>query len=402
MRDISLYVRKGVRSGKTIISDSEKAIIQKLVDFYFGEIQVENLKELNSQRVSVERFLDVAFYKELKEEIKKARITEELVDKQKLINVIKLLLSENIKSYDELSRISNLSIKEVRRILKNQKLILECGEDNVPILEEKIKILRQQEYLDDLQKSKDETKAKRFKQFDEFLFVYLNSRYRSSDLHYFLNTCATADTVQVNLSKDEFRENYPEGILEQLKMKGEELKHTKPAKNRVIIRDRRLIEIVKPEITQVEQYILTKLELVRDFFEYFGNIERMVIDSKKFLNYNSILSSLMSPELKEYLTEEAYIRLVKYLSIEKNYQSLNYVKRLEFVRDNFIKYSGNLYTVVENKDEEEIALRMLSDKLVKQIAGEEIYNRVLTMLDEYKDKRYVIDELGKVKVKTFK
>lgn len=400
MHDISLYVRKGVRSGKTIISDSEKAVIQKLVDFYFGEIQVENLKELNSQRVSVERFLDVTFYKELKAEIKKARITEELVDKQNLINVIKLLLSENIKSYEELSRISNLSIKEVRRILKNQKLILECGEDNVPILEEKIKILRQQEYLDDLQKSKDETKAKRFKQFDEFLFVYLNSRYRSSDLHYFFNTCATADTVQVNLSKDEFRENYPEGILEQLKMKGEELKHTKPAKNRVIIRDRRLIEIVKPEITQVEQYVLTKLELVRDFFEYFGNIERMVIDSKKFLNYNSILSSLMSPELKEYLTEEAYIKLIKYLSIEKNYQSLNYVKRLEFVRDNFIKYSGNLYTVVENKDEEEIALRMLSDKLVKQIAGEEIYNRVLTMLDEYKDKRYVIDELGKVKVKT--
>ena len=62
MRDISLYVRKGVRSGKTIISDSEKAIIQKLVDFYFGEIQVENLKELNSQRVRVERFLDVTFY----------------------------------------------------------------------------------------------------------------------------------------------------------------------------------------------------------------------------------------------------------------------------------------------------------------------------------------------------
>lgn len=400
MHDISLYVRKGVRSGKTIISDSEKAVIQKLVDFYFGEIQVENLKELNSQRVSVERFLDVTFYKKLKAEIKKARITEELVDKQKLINVIKLLLSENIKSYDELSRISNLPVKEVRRILKNQKLILECGEDNVPILEEKIKILRQQEYLDDLQKSKDETKAKRFKQFDEFLFVYLNSRYRSSDLYYFLNTCATADTVQVNLSKDEFRENYPEGILEQLKMKGEELKHTKPAKNRVIIRDRRLIEIVKPEITQVEQYVLTKLELVRDFFEYFGNIERMVIDSKKFLNYNSILSSLMSPELKEYLTEEAYIKLIKYLSIEKNYQSLNYIKRLEFVRDNFIKYSGNLYTVVENKDEEELALRMLSDKLVKQIAGEELYNGVLTMLEEYKDKRYVIDELARVKVKT--
>lgn len=400
MHDISIYLRKGVRSGKTIISDSDKAIIQKLVAFYFGKIEVENLKELNSQRVSVERFLDVAFYKELKSEIKKARITEELVDRQKLINVIKLLLSENIKSYDELSRISNLLIKEVRRILKNQKLILECGEDNVPILEEKIKILRQQEYLDDLQKSKDETKAKKFKQFDEFLFVYLNSRYRSSDLHYFLNTCATADTVQTNLSKDEFRENYPEDILEQLKMKGEELKHTKPSKNRVIIRNRRLIEIVKPEITQVEQFILTKLELVRDFFEYFGNIERMVVGSKKNLNYNSILSSLMSPELKEYLTEEAYIKLIKYLSIEKNYQSLNYIKRLEFVRDNFIKYSGNLYTVVENKDEEEIALRMLSDKLVKQIAGEEIYNRVLTMLEEYKDKRYVIDELAKVKVKT--
>ena len=93
MHDISIYLRKGVRSGKTIISDSDKAIIQKLVAFYFGKIEVENLKELNSQRVSVERFLDVAFYKELKSEIKKARITEELVDRQKLINVIKLLLS---------------------------------------------------------------------------------------------------------------------------------------------------------------------------------------------------------------------------------------------------------------------------------------------------------------------
>jgi len=402
MQKIKKYLRKEVKGGLVLITEEEKIIIEKLVKFYFEGILEGDIEEFDLQRIKVKLLLDIPFYKELGREIDKLRIVKALEDKQKSLGVIKILLSNDIKTFDELSTISNLSVKEIKSIFQNQKLILEYGEDIFVRLGDKLSVLEDNERevirRKELEKREVEKKIKKYRQFDSFLWIYLNSRYRSSDIAYFPNNYIK--TVQNYLLSDEFRENYPEDIIEQLRLKGAELKYNKERGSFVVVRDSRIIKIVKPEILQVSQFVLGKLELVANFFEYFGNVERMAANSKKFPSYNSILSSLMLPELGDYLTEEAYMKLNKYLSLEKNYQSLNYINRLELVRDSFIKYSGNLYSIVNDKDEEEIALRMLSDKLVKQIAGEELYNRTLAMLDEYSDKRYVIDELNKVKEKT--
>lgn len=400
MLKIRKFLRKEVKNNGILITEEDKLIIEKLVDFYFNGVLTDDIDELNLQRVKVKLLLDIPFYKEVGREIERVRIAKALEEKQKSFDVIKILLSNDIKSFEELSEITNLSVLELKKIFENQQLFLEYGEDVFVSLGEKISVLEEYErqivLQQEKQKREDEKKMKNFKQIDDFLWIYLNSRYRNSDITNFANNYIKR--VQAVILKDEYRENYPEDIIDRLRLKGDELKFNKERGSNVVVRDYKIIKIVKPEIIQVSQYILGKLELVASFFENFGNIEKMAGKSKNFPSYNSVLSSLMLPELEDYLTEEAYFKLNKYLNIEKNYQSLNYVKRLELVRDSFIKYSGNLYRVVENKDEEEIALRMLSDKLVKQIAGEEIYNKVLAMLDSYSDKRYVIDELIKNKV----
>lgn len=395
-KDIKNYLKnERIKEWKTL-SDYYKDILNKLIEFYFDDIKVENLTKLKQELESVKYLLSDSFYQKLTEKIEADKMKKILEEKENSCKTIKILLLNDIKSYEELSNISGLTIEEIKKILKSKKLVLEYDENTFIKIGEKVSILDETE----AQKKEipEEKRRTILMEFDEFFDIYLNSRYASECL--MPSHCRyPLKSIYKYLKKDEYKENFPEDILEQLAIKGNELKYTHDRKDSVVIRDAKIIKIVKPEITNATPFILSKLELVTQFFEYFGNIEKMTKEIDSIPSYNSILSSLMLPQLREYLTDEANLKLSKYLDIEKMYQSINYIKRVGLVRSVFLKYSGNLYSLIDNKDEEELVLRILSDKIVKQEFGEDIYNKTLILLEEYKKKSYVIEELQKVKTK---
>lgn len=404
MAKINRYLRKEVKNGNILITEDEKLIIEKLIEFYFNGALTDSVEQLDLQRKKVKLLIDISFYKEVGRKIDNIKIAKSLETKRKTIDVMGILLSNDIKTFSELSEVTKLSVSELKEILHNKNLISEYDESVFVALGEKLSVLdaNEKEFikLQNQERRKEKDKLIKLKLFDEFIWIYLRSRNRSSDMVEFPREFIK--NIQTTVITDEFKELYPVDIVEQLNRKGAELKACKANGKNVVIRDRKIIEIVKPEISKVPSYVLSKLELVVMFFEYFGNIERMSYNDDTLPSYNSVLSSMLLPDLKDYLKEDVYEKLNKYLSVERTYQNLNYANRLEMVRDVLIKYSGNLYSIVNDKDNEELVLRMLSDKLVRKIAGEDIYNKVLIMLEEYKEKKYVIDELMKVKVKKSK
>lgn len=400
MIKINKYLRKEVKNGSILITEDEKLIVEKLVEFYFNGTLNDDIEELDLQRKQVKLVMDVSFYKEVGREIDKIKIAKTLKMKQKTINIIQILLSNDIKTFSELSDVSKLSIPELKQILHNKSLISEYEENIFIALGEKLSVLDASEKenlkykTQELKKEKD--KLIKLKLYDEFIWEYLRSRKRYCDMKGF--SWEFLRTMRANIISDEYRENYPVDIIEKLNIKSNELKSCKATGKNLVIRDRKIIEIVKPEINKVSPFILSKLELVVMFFENFGNIERMTASNDFLPSYNSVLSSMLLPELKDYLTSDAYTKLTRYLTVEKTYQTLNYTSRLDMVLDVFCKYSGNIYSIINDNDNEELVLRILSDKLVKKIAGDELYNKVLEKLDDYNSKRYVIGELLDAKV----
>lgn len=392
MKSIKKYLQKELDG--VMISEKELEIIKTLIDFHlYGKCG--NLDKLNDQRITVRHLLDNSFYKQLKCKIDDTRIQKSLKAKENMLNITKTLLSQDINYYQELSDITGVEIPEIEKVFRSKKLFLEY--DNEVYIELGKRILK----IEENEKSKNK-RMQKLKTYDEFLAFYLNSRHRCG---------VTGDKIQNTLhnfikdiEENDFANYYPEDILEQLSARGEELKRLKPGKNFVAIRDSEIIKIVKPEINKVTSYEHSKLELVIEFFKYNGNIEEMAKTSKYFFGYNSILSSLMLKNLEVILTEEAYEKLENYLEIEKQYQTITYRNRLDLVKNMvdefFFKYNGNLFALMEKHGNEELVLRLLSDKLVIKCFekhGEVMSERISLILEEYRDKEYVFKTLKKVK-----
>lgn len=391
MFNINKYLRKEYKNGAELqVNDENIKIITNIVSIVQGRETVKDIDVFEQEARSVKYLIIPSEYEKINDFIEKNKIESEINFKEKKLLLIKTILFNDFRNYEELSSRIGLSVKEIRKILQSKTLVSEYSKSAFVKIGEKISV------LDDFERKKeaDERYSKKrlykLKSYDEYVWLYLNSREK-------ISVVRTSKTMPALFRRDiesgELSDNYPKDILKKIEEKSDFLNRHKDKKNSQLIRNYKMIDIVKDDVLYANTYIINKLKLVLTYFSYFGNIERMLENEEDLASYNSVLSSLMLPELEDYLKKDAYLKLNKYLEVEKMYQSTIYGKRVDLVRNNFLEYSGNLYFGLENCDNKELVLYLLGDKIVREQFGEDIYNRVIEILNAYDDKKYVIDEL---------
>ena len=235
---------------------------------------------------------------------------------------------------------------------------------------------------------------------DEAVYIYLHSKYPMMSPK--LKTLGLWKYV----STDFFMRYYGEEIAQQIKQKGKELTNSydnKLSKN-IMIRDSELLAIVKPSIIKVMPYQKKILDCVALFLQNYGNIKYIVRFKTDYrYNYNYILSSLESREIRELLKEDVYERLERALVLEKELTCPQISKRkmrVSSMVEGYLLYHGNLFELKKSTlcSEDEM-MRLLTDELVYTIYGEKLFLEIVNALEIYKDKKYVLEQLEKAKCK---
>ena len=294
-------------------------------------------------------------------------------------------LLNDFKNYNEFTKEMGMCVKDIRNIIDSR--YGGCFENSK--LEEKLNV------LDSWEK---EHRIKKFKLYDEFLWVYLNSRYYTSVVKKM--TGVSPSEFLLGIDKYELRENYPENIEDVIEDKINLLTKLKVSRvsDFIPIRDMEIFKIVNEDVLKVSSKDYKKLEVVLEYLRNYGNIDRM---SNNYRYNQTVVFSIINYVMKSgLLNQETYLKLKNYDLVHTDLYSLSGKERIVLVQNMLIKYykcNGNLVKLIESERNRELVLRLLNDDIANVILGDRDYQKVLTSLKEYSEKEEVIKIIRKIK-----
>lgn len=316
---------------------------------------------------------------------------------QTVLTIVYSLLNISTPTYKKIVEISKFTETTIHKYLGDKDLLQSLFSREICRM---IEVKIEQIGLYSKQEREQQKNIHRLRALDEAVYIYLHSKYPMMSPK--LKTLGLWKYV----STDFFMRYYGEEIAQQIKQKGKELTNSydnKLSKN-IMIRDSELLAIVKPSIIKVMPYQKKILDCVALFLQNYGNIKYIVRFKTDYrYNYNYILSSLESREIRELLKEDVYERLERALVLEKELTCPQISKRkmrVSSMVEGYLFYHGNLFELKKSTlcSEDEM-MRLLTDELVYTIYGEKLFLEIVNALEIYKDKKYVLEQLEKAKCK---
>lgn len=358
-----------------IIDDDKLIVLKDLIEFFHNDnAKIDELSVIEEKLDSLKDDLDSSFLSLIYQKI-------DLIKKDNELNLIFSFICGDFKNYNEFSKEIGLNVKELRSIIETRV--------NNESLKEK---------LNEIEKLEQNYRKNKFKLYDEFLWIYLNSRYHASLVKKM--TGVSSSEFLNGIDEDKLRWNYPENIDEIIENKIDFLSKLRISRvsDFIPIRDMELIKIVSEDVLKVSSKDYKKLEVVLDYLKCYGNVEKMTNNYR----YNQeivyfIINSVMMSGLLNYGT---YEKIKNYDLINTDLRLLSVRERKLFVKNMLIKYykcNGNIVKLIESGECEETVFRLLYDSIVSVILDGREYGKVLASLKEYSEKEEVLKVMRKIK-----
>lgn len=172
----------------------------------------------------------------------------------------------------------------------------------------------------------------------------------------------------------------------------------KSSKNRFIIKDPRMIALVKPDFVVVNSLDYRLLEILVDFEEAYHNIQRQ--DADAFLFQAECFLSAKKNQLKFLLTESAYKNIERCLSSESLLYGNELQQKYEYVMivvHEFFNHDFDLLaTSTKLNMPIEMIIRALQNSFVKTNYGTLIAGYINQAIDDFRNKQKELDtrEIG--------
>ena len=373
MINIDLYLNKGS------IDNNKLEVLKELIQFFYSEdIKIDDLLDVEEKLNVLKDDLNASFLSLMYQKI-------DLIKKDNELNLMFSFLLNDFKNYNEFTKEMGMCVKDIKNIIESR--YGGCFKNSK--LEEKLNV------LDSWEK---EHRIKKFKLYDEFLWVYLNSRYYTSVVKKM--TGVSPSEFLLGIDKYELRENYPENIEDVIQDKINLLTKSKVSRvsDFVLIRDMEIFKIVNEDVLKVSSKDYKKLEVVLEYLRNYGNIDRM---SNNYRYNQTVVFSILNYVMKSgLLNQETYLKLKNYDLVHTDLYSLSGKERVVLVQNMLIKYykcNGNLVKLIESERNRELVLRLLNDDIANVILGDRDYQKVLISLKEYSEKEEVIKIIRKIK-----
>lgn len=371
------------------LNTSELEKIYGLIDFYFKEDNLEDLTIIKENFESVKTKFNATFRHLLEKKINLLERELELKTRTEDLRLIYILLLNDFKDYNEYYKLVGLNVEKLKKIVDSISSTY-LSHDECQKIDEKLETLREQE---------QNFRINHFKKYDDFLWMFLNSRYHTAVIKQITNVVPSEFTKI--LDKEKLREYYPENIDEIINNKSSLLYRLRSSRvgNFYTISEVELLEIVKDDVLKLSESDYKKVKLVAEFLKKYGNIEK-IIKKDDLTNYNKVFYLLSDSNLQNILKEEIYIKLRRHLEFEDYLRNLFVIEKVELVKQMLIKYytcNGNIIKLIESLEEEEKVLRLLSDDDVKRLIGINEFEKVSKSLKDYKNKECVIKIIKKIK-----
>ena len=373
MINIDLYLNKGS------IDNNKLEVLKELIQFFYSEdIKIDDLLDVEEKLNVLKDDLNASFLSLMYQKI-------DLIKKDNELNLMFSFLLNDFKNYNEFTKEMGMCVKDIKNIIESR--YGGCFKNSK--LEEKLNV------LDSWEK---EHRIKKFKLYDEFLWVYLNSRYYTSVVKKM--TGVSPSEFLLGIDKYELRENYPENIEDVIEDKINLLTKLKVSRvsDFVPIRDMEIFKIVNEGVLKVSSKDYKKLEVVLEYLRNYGNIDRM---SNNYRYNQTVVFSILNYVMKSgLLNQETYLKLKNYDLVHTDLYSLSGKERVVLVQNMLIKYykcNGNLVKLIESERNRELVLRLLNDDIANVILGDRDYQKVLISLKEYSEKEEVIKIIRKIK-----
>jgi len=369
--DIKYYLKD------VVVDDCEKLLLEELIEFLDSEDVDVDLSTVMKKIDGLVQKLNPSFVSLLYKKI-------ELIKKNKELDLMFSFLFDNFKSYRELYNKTGLDVQKIKDIINRYGF----GYENT----------RLEDRLDEFDRMEKDYRIKKFKLYDEFLWVYLNSRYYTSFIKKV--TGVSPSEFLKHIVVESMKDNYPEDINEIIESKIEVLTRLKVSRvsDLIPIRDMEVVKIVRDDLYKVSSSDYKRLEVVLDYLKSYGNVEKM----DKNYRYNpvlvySILDRVLNANL---LKEDVSKRIKKYKDVYSSMSLLSVKQKMSLVKSmliNYYTYNGNIVKLIEIEGNPEVVLRLLNDDIANGFLGDREYEKILHSIKMYSDKEEVIKIIKKIK-----
>lgn len=342
----------------------------------------------------------------IKEKFKKGKIKD--IHEQKILTIALALLRYNVKMYSELEQLTEMKRSQLIKYLHWTDLATVLDLSTYEKIKESVSVLDENYDFD----QKRQARIEKFKEFDEYVTIYLQNYYSKSDM---LDQLGITKNPNDILKDKFFIENYDPEIQNAIKEKSLIMKSMKGRKrvssihiDKVFIKEYEKLQYMIPEKFYVTSYQNRLLDILIVFFKLYGNIGETVKYFKKNgkeYSINYIMTSLQSPELLEILNEETKIKIANILKVEEKMQTSRYSEKEGLMENTlrlYLTYNGDLFRLFnENIVSSESLFRVLTDQSIEKKVGSEMYENIISSIRSYEEQQYVMNELiqSKKKVK---
>lgn len=370
------------------LSKNELAAYRKLVEFYYVDNYSCDVDDISFKICVLGEKLNPHFGMFLAKKI-------DLIKRENDVNLVYKFLFSDFKNYSDFVKKMEMSPSEFRKLINSR---IENITGSVEI---------GNEFLEKLKywvKQEETYRRGKLKLYDDFLYVFLNSRYHASNIKT-LTSVSPMEFIR-GIEKDNMLENYPIDISGIVMDKLDLLIRLKASRvsDVEIVRNMDLVRITNKDILKVSSQDYQKLEIVKDFLSSYGNFDKM---SNKYRYHYNLLCVLYDLNYLKYLVnEETLHKLTDYLNVNAKIGDLSISERISMVENMVRKYymaNGNIVKMIENGENEASVLRLLSDDLLSFVLkNNEDREQVLRSLSDYSSKECVIKFLKKKKNEGFK
>lgn len=292
---------------------------------------------------------------------------------RKAIRLLKIVLVDEETNLDKISKFVPIGIGTIKKYAEQNEIIeILLTKEEYAIFKKRVNYILKL----DSKKVQNESLAVLKNIIDD---IY-NTRYKLDDI------CAKNYLSYSRFNKLLIDENYLDdrfgkGTREKIKNKLKETSiiRTKGSRNEHIIEDRIQLLIVKPQITHLNTYDFKKLSLAASYIENEANVQEIV--NKHNIDFISVIAALSDPKLSQILKEEYYLKLNRYISIEKLLLGNRIVEKQKFIYE-IIGFLGN------NGFDKNVAIEYFN-------LPKNLFNRIL---NEITNLTYINDEI-KIKIK---
>lgn len=385
---------KYIRCQLEELTEKQKEDLEKLITYLEDKKRTDSPQELMKLRLELKLILKPEYGQILNSLLTKEQEIETALKMQQVL----LILQDHIDTIEKLQYELGESYQVIEEFLNRPtSLKKHFSEPTYQVLFQKIESLK-----------KEHAKRKRLNQtiqsYDTYLSIFLASRYNLDEMRSLTTICR--ERLYKKMKSGFLSQYYSEEILESINDKKKEVNKIKKrsCSKLYVLKDETMLSLVKPEIIRVSDYEFSSLNLLKDFFRTFGDIEKILFEEGKIPSYNYAMSVLQDEKLHKILKPEIYQHLVEMLEIETQMKSLKIPERkklLANVVEAFYRYNGDICVLLENVDVSNLVLlRALEDRLIIGMYGQEVYQAIQNSFQAYQDKKYVLDVLEKAKVKS--